>query len=272
MTGITDTQSQEGIETASGAARIVHSITSRVRIVGPLIPFALLFVALSIASGPFFTSVNLLNILDQQSSILIIAVAGTLVLISGGIDLSVGAIYGLASVVSAEIALSQPPAVAVLVGVLVGLLAGLVNGVVATLLRINPLIATLAMSFVLAGAANLVTKGNLVVLSGKPDFGALALTDFLGVRTSIWIMLIVVIIVGVLLSRTSVGRYFYAVGGNREAARLSGIRVNGIRILAFVLSGGAAALGGIIDTSRVLSAQATSEQTLTFTVLAGIVV
>ena len=273
MTDLTKQRSTSAIQQEQrGIHRGLGRIGARGRDAGPLIPFALLFIVLSLSSGPFFSTVNLLNILDQQSSTLIIAAAGTLVVISGGIDLSVGAIYGLASVVSAELALTLPAPLAVAIGILVGLLAGLVNGLVATLLRINPLIATLAMSFVLEGAANLVTKGNLVDLSQKPEFGKLALTSFLGVRSSVWIMLVVVVVLSIVLARTTLGRYFYAVGGNREAARLSGIRINGIRILAFVLSGGAAALGGVIDTSRVLSAQATSEQTLTFTVLAGIVV
>ncbi len=242
------------------------------RNVGVLLPFAILFTTLSIASGPFLTRVNLLNILDQQSSILIIAAAGTLVLIAGGIDLSVGAIYGLAGVVSGEVALHHSAGLAVAAGLAVGILAGLVNGVVATLLRINPLIATLAMSFVLEGLGNRVTHGNLLVLSSNPDFGKIALSSWLTVRSSIWIMIAVVVALGLLLSRTTSGRYFYAVGASREAARLSGVRVNAVPILTFALSGGAAALAGIIDTSRVLSTQAASEQTLTFTVLAGIVV
>ena len=249
-----------------------HRLRLRWGTAGPVIPLAVLFVTLSIASGPFLTRVNLLNILDQQSSILIIAAAGTLVLISGGIDLSVGAIYGLAGVVAAQTAEHHSALTAVAAGVGVGLFAGAFNGIVATLLRINPLIATLAMSFVLEGAANLITHGNLLVLADKPTFGDLARNSYFGVRSSVWITVLVVVVLGLLLSRTTTGRYFYAVGGSREAARLSGIRVNAIRVLAFALSGGAAALGGVIDTSRVLSAQATSEQALTFTVLAGIVV
>ena len=276
MTSSTTTQQADAaLLSASGEAPRTRSWRDTLpgwRNVGVLLPFAVLFATLSIASGPFFTKVNLLNILDQQSSILIIAAAGTLVLISGGIDLSVGAIYGLSSVVSAEVALHHSAALAVAAGLGVGVAAGLVNGLVATLLRINPLIATLAMSFVLEGLGNRVTHGNLVVLSSNPGFGKIALSSWLTVRSSIWIMLGVVIALGLLLSRTTSGRYFYAVGASREAARLSGVRVNAVPVLAFALSGGAAALGGIIDTSRVLSAQAASEQTLTFTVLAGIVV
>jgi ribose transport system permease protein len=107
----------------------------------------------------------------------------------------------------------------------------------------------------------------------RPGFGDLARSVFLTVSTSTWRMIAVVLALAVVLSRTTAGRYMYAAGSNAEAARLSGVRVQQIRLLTFVLSGGAAALGGVIDASRVLSAQASNGQTaLTFTVLAGIVV
>lgn len=242
------------------------------RSVAILIPFLVLFVALSIGSRPFLTPVNLLNILDQQAATLMIAAAGTLVLISGGLDLSVGATYALAAVVAGTVTIESGPLVGILAALLVGVVVGAVNGVVSTVLRINSLIVTLAMSFIVAGIASLVTGGNLVVLFDRTDFAAVARTEFLEVRTSIWIMVVVVAVIGVLLARTTLGRYLYAAGGNAEAARLAGIRVNWVRIFAFTLSGTAAALGGIIDTSRVLSAQASAGTALTFTVLAGIVV
>lgn len=242
------------------------------RSVAILIPFIVLFVALSIGSPPFLNSTNLLNILDQQSATLIIAAAGTLVLISGGIDLSVGATYALAGVISAQIALVHGVVVAIVVALAVGLIIGFANGVISTLFRINSLIATLAMSFIVSGIGSSVSGGNLIVLTGQASFAAIAQTPFLGIRTSIWIAIVVLVLLGLLLARTTNGRYLYAAGGNAEAARLAGIRVNWVRILAFTLSGAAAALGGVIDTSRVLSAQSSSGTALTFTVLAGIVV
>jgi ribose transport system permease protein len=240
---------------------------------GILIPFLILFAVLSIKSDPFLTKVNLLNILDQQSAILIIAAAGTLVLVAGGIDLSVGATYAFAGVVSAHFALETSPAVAILLGIGAGVLVGVVNGFIATVLRINALITTLAMAFIVGGCASLVTKGTLIVLFDEPGFGKFAQTEFLDVKTSIWIMVVAVVVFGLLLARTTAGRYMYAAGGNAEAARLAGVRVDAVRILAFTLSGAAAGLAGVIDTSRVLSAQAgTADTTLAFTVLAGIVV
>jgi ribose transport system permease protein len=244
----------------------------RLRATGIALPFAALFVTLSIASSSFLTKVNLLNILDQQAATLIIAAAGTLVLVAGGIDLSVGAVYSLAGVIAAELGQRTSPAVAIVLAVCVGLAVGLVNGLVVTRLRINALIATLAMSFVVSGLATLVTHGNLVVLFEHPEFGDFARTLVFTVKTSIWIALVAVVVIGVLLARTTAGRYMYASGGNAEAARLAGVRVDAIRVLTFVVSGGAAGLAGVIDASRVLSAQASSGDTLAFTVLAGIVV
>jgi ribose transport system permease protein len=217
--------------------------------------------------------VNLLNVLDQQAAILIIAAAGTLVLVSGGIDLSVGATYSLAGVVAAHYALETNVVVAILLGIGAGVLVGAVNGFVATVLRINPLITTLAMAFIVGGCAALISGGTLIVLFDKPAFGKLAQTVWFDVKTSIWIMVVAVAVIGLLLARTTAGRYMYAAGGNAEAARLAGVRVDAVRIFAFVLSGAAAGLAGVIDTSRVMSAQAGAGDTaLAFTVLAGIVV
>jgi ribose transport system permease protein len=258
---------------AAARLRLPPPVSGRLRQTGIGIPFVILFTVLSVASGPFFTKVNLLDILDQQAATLTIAAAGTLVLVAGGIDLSVGAIYALAGVSAAELAQSAPPALAIAAGLGIGLAVGLVNGVITTFFRINSLIATLAMSFVVSGLASLVTGGNLVILYSRPSFGDLARTSFLSVTTATWLMIATVVLLAILLARTTTGRYIYAAGGNAEAARLAGVRVQLIRVVTFVLSGGAAALGGLIDTSRVLSAQASNgETTLTFTVLAGIVV
>ncbi len=243
------------------------------RTAGIAIPFIILFITLSAASQPFLHTSNLINILDQQAATLCIAAAGTLVLVTGGIDLSVGATYGLATVVSGEIGLHHSALLAMGASIAVGLLVGLINGIIVTVFRINALITTLAMSFVIGGIALKVAAGNLIVLSGDGGFAKFATSSFLSVPSPVWVTLLFVVVLGLLLSRTTVGRYMVASGGNAEAARLAGVRVNRIRVIAFVLSGGAAGLGGVIDISRLLSAQASGGGTaLAFTVLAGIVV
>jgi ribose transport system permease protein len=242
---------------------------------GILLAFIALFIALAVGSPYFATKVNLLNIVDQQASTLVIAAAMTLVLVAGGIDLSVGAVYVLAGVVAAEVAQSASSTLAIILGILVGLGAGLVNGVIVTVFRMNALIATLAMSFVVGGLASIVTQGNLVVLVSHPGFGDLAETQFLGVKTSIWLMLVAVVVVGVTLGRTTIGHYMYAVGGNISASRLAGVRTSLVRICTYMVAGGMAGLGGVIDDARTLSAQGSSYSSgedLTFTVLAGVVI
>lgn len=243
------------------------------RTAGIAIPFLLLFVILSIWSGPFLHTTNLINILDQQAATLCIAAAGTLVLVAGGIDLSVGATYGLATVVAGEIAAHHSPVLAIAAGIAVGLFVGLINGLIVTVFKINALITTLAMSFVIGGLAVKVSGGNLIVLSPNSGFFKFANAQFLTVPSAVWMTLVFVVVLGLLLSRTTFGRFVFASGGNAEAARLAGVRVNLIRVVAFTLSGGAAGLGGVIDISRLLSAQAGSGgNALAFTVLAGIVV
>jgi ribose transport system permease protein len=238
-----------------------------------LLPFVALFVVLSVASGPFFSTTNLLNVVNQQSAILIMAAAGTLVLVAGGIDLSIGAVYALGAVVSAKVTLQLGAGAGAAAGIAAGLIIGLANGVVVSVFRINSLIATLAMSFVVAGVASRVTSGNIIVLLDHPSFGNLANTEILGVNSSTWIAVIFVVGAGVLLARTAAGRYMYAIGGNAEAARLAGVRVRAVSVATFMISGAAAGLAGCIAASRVLTAGQTSPgPDVAFTVLAGIVV
>ncbi len=240
------------------------TVADRLRVSGIAIPFAILFIVLSVTSSSFLTNVNLLHILDKQSATLSIAAAGTLVLVT---LISTGSIADHALPVTALVIVFE-----LALGVLVGLAVGLVNGLVVTRLRINALIATLAMSFVVSGIGTLVTHGNLVVLFEHPGFGDLARTQIFTVKTSIWIALIAVVVIGILLARTTAGRYMYASGGNAEAARLAGVRVDGIRVLTFVVSGGAAGLAGVIDASRVLSAQAASGITLAVILLLAVAI
>jgi ribose transport system permease protein len=162
---------------------------------------------------------------------------------------------------------------AILAGLALGLAAGTVNGVLVTRFRINALIATLAMTYVVTGIGAILTRGNLIVAFVHPEFQAFASTRILGITSAAWLMIAIAIGMAVLLARTTFGRYVYATGGNPEAARLAGVRIDTIKVATFALSGTAAALAGVLDGSRVLSAQSSSGGSfLTFTVLAGIVV
>jgi ribose transport system permease protein len=269
-------------DTTTAVAETAVPETARVRRAVPwrslaiVIPFAALFVALAIGSPTFLTPLNLVNLLDRQSGILIIAAASTLVLIAGGIDLSVGATYMLSSVLCAHFVLASGTWAGVAVALCAGLAVGALNGVISTYLRINPLIATLAMSFIISGATTLVAQGRLLNLTDPryAEFTALAQTPILGLPASIWVALVVIVVLAVVLARTTTGRYVYAAGGNAEAARLAGIRVNGVRVLTFTVTGLAAGVAGVLDTARTSGVPTTSAvaTTITFTVLAGIVV
>ena len=149
---------------------------------------------------------------------------------------------------------------------------------ISTYLKINPLIATLAMSFIILGTTKLVSQfgkeGIGQIRVDFPEFRWIATTKPLGISLPIWIAFVVLVVLGVMLWRTRFGRYIYAAGGNAEAARLAGIRVNLVRIATFAITGLAAGLGGVIDLARTPSAPENDAiaTSLTFTVLAGIVV
>jgi len=247
-----------------------------------VIPFLAVFIALSIGSPAFLSFLNITNVLDRQSGMLIIAAASTLVLIAGGIDLSVGATYMFTAVICGTIIVKvggpEGAALGIIVGILAGLIVGLVNGIISTVFRINPLIATLAMSFIILGATKLISQfgkeGIGQIRVDFEEFRWLATLKPLGISLPIWIALVVLVVLGLVLWRTTFGRYVYAAGGNAEAARLAGIRVKVVKIATFALSGLAAGLAGVIDLARTPSVPENDAiaTTLTFTVLAGIVV
>jgi len=252
------------------------------RSIAIVFPFLAVFIALAIGSPAFLGAQNLGNVLDRQSGILIVAAASTLVLIAGGIDLSIGATYMFTAVICGTVIVRVGglggALLGIAAGVVAGLLIGLANGLISTYLKINPLIATLAMSFIILGATKLVSQfgkqGIGQIRVDFPEFRWLATTKPLGISLPTWIALVIIVILAVVLWRTTFGRYVYAAGGNAEAARLAGIRVNLVRISTFALTGLAAGVAGVIDLARTPSVPENDAiaTTLTFTVLAGIVV
>ncbi|MBS1870059.1 MAG: ABC transporter permease [Actinobacteria bacterium] len=239
---------------------------------GVLISLVALFVALSIASSAFLTQTNLLNILDQQADLGIIACGATLVIVAGGLDLSVAAIFALAGVMACKVANETGPLLGILAGCGVGLGVGVLNGLLVTVGRMNSFIATLAMSIIVGGVALAVTGGSQVIVEDDSFrfFPQDALVSGL-TRASV-ALVIVVTVAWFVLARTTFGRYVYAVGGNAEAARLSGIRVNVVRGATFALSGLGAGLAGVIVASRVSSATADAGAGLELTAIAAVVI
>jgi ribose transport system permease protein len=232
---------------------------------------ATLFVVLSISSSDFLTVTNLTNILDQWAPVAIVACAATLVIIAGGFDLSVGAIYALSGVLAALVANSTSPVLGILVGVLAGVALGVGNGVLATAGRVNSFIATLATSIIIRGIAVAATGGFLVTVI-DPSYTDLGRGSILGVKTSVWLLVIFAAATWFLLSQTTFGRFMFASGGNEEAARLSGVRVDVVRAATFAISGLAAGIAGVLVSSRVATGEADSGVGLELQAIAAVVI
>lgn len=258
---------------ANHAAALVPRAWTITRQAGILVPFIVLFVALAIGSGPFLSSANLLNLFDQQSTFLIVAAASTLVLISGGVDLSIGAVYALSGLVAAKLTAHMDPYLAMGVAVLLGLAIGVVNGLLVTVGRINALIATLASSYAVSGFATIIGGGTVLIISNR-SFTGVGNASVGPVKVTTILALIVIAATWVLLSGGAYGRSLFAVGGNEEAARLSGVRTAQVKTIAYALSGAAAAFAGVLIASRVGSGEANqgTETGLVFAVLAGVVI
>ncbi|MGW9628545.1 ABC transporter permease [Microbacterium sp. NPDC055521] len=228
-------------------------------------------VALAILSPSFFTFGNIVNILNQNSPLVIIAAAGTFVIISGNFDLSTGAIYSVAGVVAAWLAVTTGNVVlALIAGPLIGMLLGAFNGAVITRLRVHSFLATLASSMIFTTIAVLITGGSLITVT-TPGFTALGRNRIGGIFVAVLVMIVVVAILWFVLSRTLFGRYVYAVGGNAEAAELSGIHVDRTRVLVFVISGLAAGTAAAIGVSRIASGQPLAGAGLELSAIAAVI-
>ena len=238
---------------------------------GVLVTFVALFVALSIASPAFLTTRNLLNILDQSAPVGIIACAATLVIIAGGFDLSAGAIFALAGVVAAKVANAADPATGMLVALLLAVGLGLFNGLLVSGFQINPFVATLSTGMMIRGLAVVITGGFLVTVKDR-GYATIGRESLLGIKYSVWLFAAFAAVCWFVLSRTKLGRHVYAVGGNAEAARLSGIRVGWVKALTFAISGFAAGLAGLIASSRVSTGQADAGSLIELTAIAAVVI
>lgn len=236
-----------------------------------LILLVVLFVVLSIASSAFLTSDNILNIISQQAPVAIVACAATLVIIAGSFDLSTGAIVAVTNVVAAQIAVhSGGPVLGLVAAAVMGLGLGIVNGLVITLLRVHSFLATLATSLVYGGLALLMTNGALVPVDDD-TFIALGQNSIGPIAIATVVLVVFALLMMFLLNRTVAGRHVFAVGGNPEAAALSGIRVNAIHVLTFAMSGLAAGVAAAILVSRVSSGQPTQGSDITLNAIAAVI-
>ncbi|MDZ5632237.1 ribose ABC transporter permease [Janthinobacterium sp. GMG1] len=221
----------------------------------PLLGLLLVSAAMAATTDHFFSSDNLVNIARQVSINAIIAVGMTCAILSGGIDLSVGSVMALTGTLTAGLMVAGlPPGLAIAAGLAVGIAFGVGNGFFVAYARMPPIIVTLATMGIARGLALLYTGG--YPINDLPDwFEFFGRGTVLGVQTPILAMLLVFLVAYVLLDHTPLGRYIYAIGGNEEATRLSGVRVARYKLLVYAISGGTAAIAGLVLTSRLMSGQ-----------------
>ena len=226
--------------------------------VGILVVLVVLVLLMSLIAPNFNRVDNLLNIARSISVNAILAAGLTFVILTGGIDLSVGSIVAVAGVVAVVLAIGGLPApLAVLTGMLVGAACGLVNGTLTAYLALAPFIVTLGTMTFLRGLAYTITAGQPIV-SSDLNFKSIGNGYLAGIPVPVIVMAVVYVVAWFLLERTRYGRHVYAVGGNAQAARLAGVRVNHITTSVYVIGGACAGLAGVIFAARVISAQPTA--------------
>ena len=265
------------------------SATLRLRTFGRRLPLrelgmfpaiALAVVIGAVISPAFLTRDNLVNVLQQSSEMSVVVVAEVLILLTGKFDLSLESIVGFAPMLAAWLVVPAavggqgvglPAWAGLLILFATGALLGAINGLLVVKLRLNAFIATMAMLILLRGATLGVANGR-TLSSLPPAFTYLGDTAFLGVSLSVWLSASLFIIAGVILRQHQLGRSLYLIGGNAEAARASGIRVQRITIGVYVIAGILSALAGLMFTGRLASVTANQGQNMIFTVFAAAVI
>lgn len=234
---------------------------------GIFVVFLVMVVSLSVMTPSFLTTRNLLNVVRQISVIGLIAMGVTMIIITTGIDLSSGSVIALAAVIASSLAqrpgweaakfpelAGLPVIVPVIAGITVGLLAGFINGTIIAKTKIPAFIATLGMMTVARGAAFLYTDGR-PVSNLTSEYTFIGQGEIFGIPVPIYILVTMAIIVHVLLNNTRLGRYIYAIGGNEQAALVSGINVNKVRIFVYSFAGFLTGMAAIVLSSRINTGQ-----------------
>ncbi|WP_211284600.1 ribose ABC transporter permease [Rummeliibacillus pycnus] len=240
---------------------------------GPLLGLLLIIIIISIMSPSFLTATNIFNVLRQVSVSALIAFGMTFVILTGGIDLSVGSTLALTGAISAGmLASGMDPILAMIIGLALGAVLGAVNGVIIAKGKVAPFIATLATMTIYRGLTLVYTDGKPV--SGLGDSMAFQMFGkgyFLGIPVPVVTMIVAFFVLYFILRKTTFGRRVYAIGGNEEASRLSGINVDRVTIAVYAITGMLAALSALILTSRLNSAQPTAGESYELDAIAAVV-
>jgi ribose transport system permease protein len=240
-----------------------------------LLPFATLialFIALTIATPHFLTSINLASVARQTAVIDIMALGMTLVIITGGIDLSVGSTLALAGLFGTmAIKAGMPIWLAIGIGIGTGAVCGLLNGILITRLRINPFIVTLGTLEAYRGLALVISKG-LPVHEIPDAFSFLGDGNLLGLPFSLWVLALCAILMHFVLENTKLGRYSFAIGSNQGAAYYAGVPISFHLTVVYAIAGLLAGLAGMVEASRLMTGQPTAGQGYELQAIAAVVI
>ena len=239
-----------------------------------VIALIILMAVITIINSNFLTANNLLNLLLQVTSNALIAFGMTFVILTGGIDLSVGSILALSSALTAGLLGSgMPVTLAILISLIMGCILGMMNGLLISYGKLAPFIVTLATMTIFRGATLVYTNGNPITkgLSDTFLFQFLGQGYIVGIPFPVIIMFIVFIVLYVLIHKTAFGKSVYAIGGNEKAAYISGVKLNKVKIIIYSISGIMASISGLIITSRLSSAQPTAGASYEMDAIAAVV-
>jgi len=271
MSTVQDTQIEKATTAQRGSA--FWKLLVQQREITIFLSVVALSALLAIASPNFLNRANLLTLIVGMSFDMIVAVGMTILMVSGGFDLSVGSTLALAGAVSgyAMTKFDVPIPLAILLGLGVGVLIGLINGLLVTKVRINPFIATLGMMQVVRGIVFLVTAG--LGIPNLPDgFNYFGQEKWLNIQIPVWIMLFFVVVGEILLRRSRFFRQSYFVGGNERSARLSGINIDRVKIVNYIIVAVLAAVSGLLLAGRMGSASVSAGQGAEMRVVSAVVI
>lgn len=239
----------------------------------PFVGLVSLMLFMSTLSSVFLSTNNILNILRQASINGVVAFGMMTVILSAGIDLSVGSVLAVSSMIMAiMITAGVNQFLAIGVALIIGLLIGLINGLLISKGKLQPMIATLSTMMVFRGVTLYISNGVPVSRLGDGFLGWIGRGNVMGIPTPVYVLILVTIVMAIILNYTTFGKKIYAIGGNIKAARLSGIKVENMLIYVYMISGFLSALAGIILTSRIDSAVPTAGQSFELNAIAAVVI
>lgn len=261
---------RQGVKNSAGFKAVQHIL--KVKEMGILGPLIIICIIAEVSNPVFLGPSNIIDLLRSISFTCIVAVGATFILIGGGLDLSVGSVIGLSGMIVGGCLVAGIPIIpSILISLFVGAVIGFINGFIVVKFHIPPMIVTLGMMYIARGIVYVISKGRS--FSPFPDaFNQLGQGTLLGVPYSVYIAFVVLLIGYFLLNHTTFGRSIYAVGGNEEAARVSGINIGKVKILTYCITSFLCGMTGILMAARLSSAQANAGTGWEMTIIAAVII